>query len=150
MASWTSGLTSVFILILQKSDTVHLAADIHITDNKSPLGFSFFLYFLPYGTKAALFVILLLFIVFSAAYKSPRLLPCLSPRTLQVCLWSGQTMMTIVKSCLLGWMAGLICSMQATGWQQHMCWWQPHTGQFLAQYNTFHCTPVAYLGVYNV
>lgn len=103
----------------------------------------FFLSFLPYGTKAALFVILLLFIVFSAAYKSPRLLPCLSPRTLQVCLWSGQTMMTIVKSCLLGWMAGLICSMQATGWQQHMCWWQPHTGQFLAQYNTFHCTPVA-------
>lgn len=39
-------------------------------------------------------------------------------------------------------MAALICSMQATGWQQHMCWWQPHTGQTLALYNTSHCTPV--------
>lgn len=70
--------------------------------------------------------------------------------TLQVCLWPGQTKMTIVNGLLLGWMAALICSMQATGWQQHMCWWQPHTGQTLAPYNTSHCTPVPRLEGYKV
>lgn len=93
--------------------------------------------------------ILSFFLVFCSACKSycpPPPLMSFSVRYRSVS-GPGQTKMTIVNGLLLGWMAALICSMQATGWQQHMCWWQPHTGQTLALYNTSHCTPVSHFEV---
>lgn len=69
-------------------------------------------------------------ILFCSAVKACA--PCYGVLcTLQVWLGPGQTKMTLVNDWLPGWMAVLICSMQATGWQQHMCWWQLHTGQAL-------------------
>lgn len=47
-----------------------------------------------------------------------------------------------------GWIAALICSMQAAEWQQHMCWWQLLIGQTLMQHDLCYCTPAPWLQVY--
>lgn len=133
--SSTAQHSPILILILRESDTVCVAADTRCTDKQS-LVFSdsiwhrtdsfFHLLFSSFCHSSLYFVLLV------STQASSHIFLC----TLQVCLWLRQTKITIVNGLLHRWIAALICSVQATGWQQHMCWWQAHTGQTLAPYNT--------------
>lgn len=124
---------------------VRVAADTRTTDKQSPV---FFLS-IWHRTDSLSFSVsftLSLFVVFCSAWESACPLQCLSLYVTGLSLaWANKD---DYSEWLLGWMAALICSMQTAGWQQHMCWWQPHTGQTLAPYNTSHCTPVSHSEVY--